>query len=118
MSTNKQAINEQENREAYEEQFDTSDPQQVNKAKKRAARTRADRLEFVNAAMQHEQGRAWFYDILAFCKIFSTPYSSDPYDTAFKLGMQNLGLRVMADIQDAAPKEYLLMITEARQGKK
>ena len=117
MSTNKQAINEQENREAYEEQFDTSDPQQVNKAKKRAARTRADRLEFVNAAMQHEQGRAWFYDILVFCKVFQGPFCDDPYRTAFLCGEQNIGIRILDDIQTAAPDKYLQMIAENKRNR-
>src|SRR3954468_12042211 len=97
-----------------EESYNTSDPLQVNKARKKAARTRSDRLEFIKAAMQHEQGRAWFYDILLFCKTINTPFTDDPYTTAFNCGMQNLGFRILSDIQDAAPQQYLQMVTEAR----
>lgn len=100
--------------EAREETFDTSDREQVNKARKKASRTRADRLEFVKAAMGLEQGRAWFYDLLVRCRTINTPFSTDPYDTAFKCGMQNIGLTIMLDIQDAAPDKYLTMVTEAR----
>ena len=99
------------------ETYDTSDPKQVNKARKRDARKRADRLKFIEAAMSHEEGRAWFYDLLLFCKVISTPYKSDPYDTAFACGMNNVGLRIMQDIQDAAPDRYLDMVKEARQYK-
>lgn len=95
-----------------EEAYDTSDPKQVNTARKKAARTRADRLRFVKAAMEQEEGRAWFYDQLVYCKIFSTPFSEDPYITSFKCGQQECGRRILADIQDSAPAEYLLMIRE------
>ncbi len=105
-------MSEPENLPVKDEPYDTSDPEQVNKAKKRASRKREDRLKFVAAAMQHPEGRAWFYDQLVFCKVFSTPYTENPYDTAFRCGQANIGLRILADIQDAASKEYLLMIEE------
>lgn len=99
--------------EEKEEAYDTADPTSVNKARKRAARTRADRLHFVAAAMTTEQGRSWFYDYLRRCHLFSTPYiAGDPYATAFRAGEQNMGLQVLSDIQEAAPSEYLQMITE------
>ena len=98
--------------EEQEDSYDTSNKEQVNKQRKKAARTRADRLKFIEAAMQHEQGRAWFYDILLFCKVFQGPYDPDPYRTAFLCGEQNIGLRILADLQDAAPDNYLQMIRE------
>lgn len=92
---------------------DTSDPAEVNKRRKKSARTRADRLEFVAAAMTTEQGRAWFYDTLLFCKTFNIPYvTDDTHGTAFNCGMQNLGFRILDDIQTAAPEQYLLMVRE------
>lgn len=95
-----------------EESYDTSDAKQVNTARKKSARTRADRLRFIKAAMEQEEGRAWYYDYLVYCKIFNTPFSEDPYITAFKCGQQECGRRILADIQDAAPTEYLQMIRE------
>jgi hypothetical protein len=92
--------------------YDTSDKEEVNKVRKKVARTRADRLKFITAAMQHEQGRAWYYDILVFCKVFQGPYSDDPYRTAFLCGEQNVGLRILADLQEAAPDDYNKMISE------
>lgn len=99
--------------EEQEEAYDTSEPVQVNKARKKSARKKADRLRFIEAAMQHEEGRAWFYDLLNFCRIFETPYiSGDPYHTAFRCGNANIGLKILSDIQEAAPTDYLVMITE------
>lgn len=98
--------------EEAEVPYNTAEPEQVNKARKRESRNRATRLQFVEAAMTTEQGRAWFYDILVRCKTISTPFSHDPYDTAFKCGMQNIGLMILDDIQTAAPSDYMKMITE------
>lgn len=108
-------INEAE--ESSDETYDTSDREQVNKVRKKVARTRADRLKFVEAAMLHEQGRAWFYDILLFCKVVQSPYSEDPYKTAFQCGMQNVGLRILDDLQTASPDNYLTMISENKSTK-
>lgn len=100
------------NSEIQEETYDTSDKEAVNKQRKKSARTRAQRLEFVEAAMTTEQGRSWFYDIIVRCKTFSTPFSEDTNRTFFNLGMQNIGLQILDDIQTAAPKAYVTMIEE------
>lgn len=93
--------------------YDTSDKEQVNKVRKKAARTRADRLSFVEAAMTTEQGRAWFYDLLKFGHVFNVPYvSGDTHATSFKCGEMNVALRVLDDIQTIAPTQYLTMISE------
>lgn len=105
-------INEEKANLEQDETYNTSEPQEVNKQRKKYARTRADRLHFIAAAMQHEQGRAWFYEILKFCKCIETPYRDNPYDTAFLCGMQNVGLKMLDDIQTASPDNYLLMIKE------
>lgn len=95
-----------------EEDYDTSDKEQVNKARKRTARTRADRLKFVEASMTLEQGRAWFYDFLIRCHVFSTPFDDDPYRHAYRAGEANMGLQVLSDIQESAPDNYVIMIRE------
>lgn len=92
--------------------YDTSDPVQVNKARKRASRTRAERLHFVSAAMGTEQGRSWFYDILNRCHIFNRSFDPDPYIHAYKAGEVNVGLMLLSDIQDAAPENYIKMVSE------
>jgi hypothetical protein len=107
----------EENKQDEEDFYDTSDKEEVNTRRKKASRTRADRLEFITAAMGLPEGRAWFYDHLMFCKAFETPYRSDPYDTAFALGHQNIGFKVLDDIQTAAPDKYLLMIQENKKKK-
>ena len=101
--------------EAQDATYDTGDGEQVNKARKKSARTRANRLDFVAAAMTTEQGRAWFFDHLNRCRVFKTPYSAEsPQDTAFRCGELNVGLQILDDIQTAAPELYITMISENR----
>lgn len=101
--------------EEAETTYDTSDPQQVNEKRKKGARTRADRLEFVKAAMQHPQGRAWFYDKMIECHILNRSFDPDPYMHAFKAGEVNIGMRILDDVQTAAPDKYILMIQENKK---
>lgn len=97
--------------------YDTSDKVEVNKARKRTSRTRADRLKFVEAAMTMEQGRAWFWDFLTRCHVNNTPFDDDPYRHAFRAGEANIGLQVLSDIQEVAPGNYLQMVRENKSKK-
>ena len=121
MRTNLSPIPQQSNpagEQPQDESYDTSDNEAVNKAKKRAGRTKADRLKFIKAAMQHPEGRSWFYDLLVYTNVIQTPYTQgDSHHTAFRCGAQTVGLRVLGDIQDAAPEFYLQMITENKKVK-
>lgn len=96
-----------------EEPVNTVDPKEINKARKKHARTRADRLRFVEAAMSHSEGRAWFLDLLNRCRVFNQPFvDGDPHKTSFRCGELNIGNQVLSDIQDAAPDKYIVMIQE------
>lgn len=99
-----------------DESYDTSDREKVNKARKKSSRTRADRLKFIRAAMQHEEGRAWFYDIIQRCRVFDNCfYSEQTHDTAFRLGEQNIGKMLLSDVLESAPEQYMTMMNEARR---
>lgn len=102
---------------ASTEDYDTSDKEQVNKARKKASRTRADRLKFVEAGMTMPQGRAWFYDFLMRCHIFNTPFDEDPYRHAYRAGEANIGLQVLSDIQEVSAQDYVKMISENKTRK-
>lgn len=97
-----------------EQPYDASDPVQVNAARKKAGRKKRELLNFVAAVMEQKPGRAWMHDLLVFCHVFESPFvMGHPDGTAFRLGEQNIGLKLTADIQAAAPKEYVLMCEEA-----
>lgn len=94
--------------------YDTSDREAVNTARKKDARWRRERLEVVAGLMDLKQGRAWMYALLDVCHIYQSPfYQGDPHNTSFRCGEHNIGLRLLADVQAAAPKQYIQMIEEA-----
>jgi hypothetical protein len=93
--------------------YDTSDPEQVNTAKKKDGRNNAKRLLFVENSMATFEGRAWFYGHV-FEDVF-VPGMSDL--TGYRCGERNIGLRILADIQSVAPKDYLTMVEENKNGR-
>lgn len=111
-------VKQQQAEDELELPVDTSNPEQVNKSRKKAARTRSDRLRFVAAAMDTKEGRAWFYDVLRRCRVFGTPYiSGDPHATSFRCGEQNIGIQILDDVQTSAPEKYIVMVREAKESK-
>lgn len=98
-----------------EKPYDANDPVAVNKRRKRTGRSRRTRLEFVAAMMSRPEGRAWAYDQLAQAHMFHTSFVPDnPHKTSFNEGERNAGLRLLADIEAAAPGEYMTMMREAK----
>lgn len=97
--------------------FDASDPKQVNNARKKGARKKAERLRVVEALMQHKEGRQWLREFMESCDIFGNPMvQGDPYGTHFRLGQQNAGKRVLMDIIAASPDNYVVMMKEGEEG--
>lgn len=96
--------------------YNSSDEKQVSKAKKKAALDDALRLNVVKEVMADALGRRWIYGMLESAHIFHTSFVQGmPDATAFKEGERNHGLRLLADVQEAAPESYLTMIREAKE---
>lgn len=107
---------ETEAAEALQRPYNTADPAQVNAARKKGARLRWERLNVVSSLMDLKEGRAWMYGLLENCHVFSTSFvQGDQFATAFKEGERNHGLRLLADIMDAAPDRYVDMCKEGRE---
>jgi len=79
----------------------------------RLRKTRLD--DFVKAAMQHQQGREYFYSLLESCGIGKTPFTANALTTSFACGEQNIGLQIQAHIIEVAPKGYILMLEEKEE---
>ncbi len=95
--------------------YDTADPQQVNTARKKAARKDRERLDVVRGLMTLKEGRAWLYGLLGKCHIFENVFRpGQPDSTAYLCGERNIGLAVLADIMAVAPDEYVTMCKEAK----
>ena len=94
--------------------FDGSNRKQVREREKELKIAEGNRLAYTKRIMSDVPGRKWMHDILVRCHIWQTPFAAgQPDTTAFRLGEQNLGLQVFADVIAAAPQEYVLMMQEA-----
>lgn len=95
--------------------YDAADPKSVNDTRKRAARLRKKRTDFVKAMMSQHQGRMWIYDLLTMGHIGEPTHTpGDPYSTAFKEGERNFANRILSDIGECSPEKYMVMMAEGR----
>lgn len=94
------------------ETFDVSDPKTVKAAVKSAKAAEAIAREGLRQTMQTEQGRRWLYRLLMFCDPFRNPFSSDALVMAQRCGEVNIGLQIIADMDEVSPELYLQMMKE------
>ena len=95
--------------------YDANDEKQVNKARKQAAFDKALELSVIKGLMQTPAGRRWVHTLLSRCHVYATPFTPGQQDVSdFKMGEQNFGLQFLADIQEGASEEYLVMLKEAK----
>lgn len=96
--------------------YDASNPASVEQQSKKIARFQAELGQVLTNIMSSVPGRAWVYDLLAFCNAFGNPIiPGDTHLTYTNLGMQNVGKMLLDQINTAAPDRYLPMLREARQ---
>ena len=95
--------------------YDASDEKQVAKARKQAEFDKALELDVIRGIMKSPAGRKWIYGKLERCHIYGNPFvAGEPDSTAFRLGEANIGRMFLADVQEAASEDYLVMIREAK----
>lgn len=73
---------------------------------------RRDHLAHLTRVMSDPAGREYLYDLLASLHIYSTSFSTDALIMAFNEGQRNVGIRLTADLVEAAPDMYLQMLKE------
>jgi len=94
---------------------DAGDPVQRKEKLKEAKSAEQILKETVRGMMLTEANRKYVYDLLASCNIYGNSFASDPYKTAFNLGEQNIGRRILADLQLSCPDLYLVMLEEQKE---
>lgn len=93
--------------------YDAGDPRDVKAAIKSAQRWDDKRDRVILTVMGTEDGRRWIREHLELAHVGTNPFNSDALKMAFSCGELNVGQRFMADVMNAAPKEYMLMMAEA-----
>jgi 3-oxoacyl-[acyl-carrier-protein] synthase III len=94
-----------------------ADPQEVKKSVERALRGRDLELDDFAWVMSNERGRRFVYRYISECGVFKTSFTGNS-TTFFNEGARNIGLKIMADINEACPEQYQTMLAEARAREK
>lgn len=95
---------------------DLGDEAQVKARTKKVKLKASEADEVLAQLMSRPEGRRWLYSVLEMCHIFHTPFSDNPTQMAFNVGVQNVGIRLTGDVARAAPELYLLMLKEKADG--
>lgn len=97
------------------ESFDATDVAAEDNAKRDAKRRERQDADVLRTVMRAKEGRAWLYRQLESCHIYSSTFAPGQADvTAFQLGEENVGKRLMMAAIDASPDLYMAMIKDQR----
>lgn len=92
-----------------------ADEEQVASAGARERDRRKEELADLRLVLAQPGGRRVLWRLLERCGVFSPTFDPDAGRAAFLEGHRNVGLWVLADIQEAAPDAFLAMIAESRR---
>ena len=90
-----------------------ADPAQVRKAAVREQLANEQQALDLRSIMEQEGGRRYLWRLLDTAGVFRTSFTGNS-ETFFREGMRNVGLIIMADLQDACPDLYQRMVNENR----
>jgi len=62
-------------------------------------------------------GRRFIWNLMVDCGIFRSSFDNSGSVTARNEGRREVGLRVLAEVNEAAPEQYLTMLRESQEGK-
>lgn len=91
-----------------------ADAEQVKEAEKKVKWTRERELEDIRFILQTSQGRRFVWRYLTLCGVFETSFTGSS-ETFFKEGQRNVGLKLLADINDAEAEAFVVMMREAKK---
>jgi len=99
--------------------IDASDAADVKRRKRRAAFLRRRELDDISWVMGDARGRRVMNRIWELARMFQvSPNIDSPLKTAFHEGGRNLGLVLLADVNEACPERFLEAMAEAKRTEK
>jgi len=91
-----------------------ADKDQVKNAKRKEKHRQDKNIMDMQHVLGSLNGRRLMWKYLTICGIFETSFSTDTNRTMFNEGQRNIGLAILADINEANPEAYLLMMKESK----
>ncbi len=111
-------MSELEELESTGEHFDAGDRKKVNERNSKLGREREAEQNYLKIVLSTAEGRKWIYNLLETCALLEdTAVGNDPYLTFKKSGRQDVGRKLMIDIEVADSDKLSLMMKEARERK-
>lgn len=93
---------------------DLDEPIKVERKEVRGRLGRRRELEDVSFILSTLQGRRFYWRIMQRCGIHKLSFTGNN-TTFFNEGERNIGLTLLADLEEADPSAYVKCLTEARQ---
>lgn len=90
-----------------------SDEGQINKAKQKVESKRDQELNDMRFVLAHPQGRRVMWRMLERCGVYRTSFTGNS-TTFFNEGERNVGLKLLADIEEADLDAYIKMKRETK----
>lgn len=96
-------------------QDNAADPKQIRRAQKASALADQQDGQVIASIMSTVNGRAWVWRWLEACHLFENPYDDNDRREAFLLGEANIGRRLLAQIHQHCPDQYIQAQREANE---
>lgn len=90
-----------------------ADAKQVKNASEKIKSLKERDLGDVRWIVSTPQGRRFYWKYLKSCHVFETSFTGNSH-TFFNEGERNVGLRLLAELNDADPEAYMKMLLEAK----
>jgi len=87
--------------------------EQVKSAEGKQKRKRDYELDDIKYILASPQGRRFFWKYLDFCGVFRTSFTGNS-QTFYLEGQRNVGLKMLADLNDADPMAYIKIMNESK----
>ena len=98
---------------------DASDEGQVRHAERKFKHSREVELNDLCFVLGSIQGRRFVWRYLEECGVMRTSFNGElTHSTAFAEGSRNVGLKMLADVNEALPSAYLQMVEESKRRNK
>jgi hypothetical protein len=91
-----------------------SDPEKVKESKEKSQRRRDREIDDMKFILNTVQGRRILHKYLSQSGVWQSSFTGNS-ETFFREGERNMGLKMLADINDADPEFLMIMTKEAKQ---
>lgn len=95
-------------------QANAADENEIKGARDREKRREMRDRDDLKQILDTKAGRRFIWRKLQECGFFRSSFTGNS-ETFFREGMRNMGLKLMAEVNEACPEAYVLMLKESQE---